>query len=574
MHAVSLPQLTEASLSMTNKEIARFLKETASLIELTGGNAFKARAFANASRLLQQMDERALDLVTEGTLGQVKGFGKGLVSQIEQLIATGSFDQRETLLGAIPPGLLEMLQIKGLGAKKVRVLWQKRGLTTVDALEEAAAAGHLETLDGFGARTQENIIKNIRLLRQYSKRRRINIAHQHAEGLLACLENAPHIESVILTGELRRDLDTIGRVEVLALAVSLDAIPALLTEAGLDADVNDNEAIEGTFLDGFPFLIHQCNQTNQGLRLWETTGPASHCEAYIDQFGQPDPTEHEEAIYSRAGLDWIPPVLRDSPEALRAATSSQIPALLQVADIHGTLHNHSTYSDGAHSLKEMADAARSMGMSYFGICDHSQSLVIANGLAPDRVAKQQQEIALLNEQYAQDGGTPFRIYSGIESDILTDGSLDYPEEVLASFDFIVASVHVKLSMDQYEATERVLKAVENPYTSILGHPTGRLLLMREGYPLDYDIIFDACAKHKVAIELNANPHRLDLDWRLIQDATRRGILIAINPDAHAIKGLQDMHWGVRVARKGWLEPQQCLNAKSLEQFDHWIRSRK
>ena len=559
---------------MTNKEIARYLKETASLIELTGGNAFKARAFANASRQLQQMDERALDLVKEGTLEQIKGFGKGLVSQIEQLIATGSFDQRETLLGAIPPGLLEMLQIKGLGAKKVRVLWQKRGLTTVDALEEAAAAGHLETLDGFGARTQENIIKNIRLLRQYNKRRRINIAHQYAEGLLACLENAPHIDSVFLTGELRRDLDTIGRVEVLAQTASLDPVSAFLVEAGFEAAVNETGAVEGTFQDAFPFIIHQCDQTNQGSRLWETTGPASHCEAYIDQFGQPDPAEHEETLYSRADLAWVPPVLRDSPEALHAATNGQIPSLVQVADIHGTLHNHSTYSDGAHSLKEMADAARSMGMSYFGICDHSQSLVIANGLAPDRVAKQQQEIALLNEQYAQDGGTPFRIYSGIESDILTDGSLDYPEEVLASFDFIVASVHVKLSMDQNEATERVLKAVENPYTSILGHPTGRLLLMREGYPLDYDIIFDACAKHKVAIELNANPHRLDLDWRLIQDATRRGILIAINPDAHAIKGLQDMHWGVRVARKGWLEPQQCLNAKTLEQFDHWIRSRK
>jgi DNA polymerase (family 10) len=313
-----------------------------------------------------------------------------------------------------------------------------------------------------------------------------------------------------------------------------------------------------------------------GTDWWLRTGSAEHVAAVRDHASisgnatlLDDPVAHEAALYEAAGLPAIPPELREGRGEVDAATSGALPSLLTTGELRGSLHNHSTYSDGAHSLRDMAETARDMGLSYFGICDHSQSLQVADGMTPDEVREQQVEIRTLNEEFAT-RDRPFRIFSGIESDILKDGSLDYEEDVLESFDFVVASVHTGFNMTESEATERVVRAVENPHTRILGHPTGRLLLVREGYPLDHERVIDACAEHEVAIELNANPYRLDLDWRYIRRATEAGVLISINPDAHATGELEYVRWGVAVARKGWLTAANCLNAKSLTEFTEWI----
>jgi DNA polymerase (family 10) len=310
-----------------------------------------------------------------------------------------------------------------------------------------------------------------------------------------------------------------------------------------------------------------------GSALFELTGSERFLAEWRARYGEAAAADSEARIFADSGLPEIPPELREDEAAIDLAENELLPVLIEEADLKGTLHNHSTYSDGAHTLDEMVMAARAMGLSYFGICDHSQSLKIANGLTVDDVRRQQEEIRALNERL-QSADPPFRIFSGTESDILADGSLDYPDDVLASFDFVVASVHVGFNMTESQATERVVRAVENPHTRILGHPTGRLLLRREGYPLDHEAVLDACARNRVAVELNANPYRLDLDWRRIRMATEKGVLISINPDAHAIDQLAYTKWGIAVARKGGLTIESCLNAMSLEDFAAWISSRR
>lgn len=555
---------------MTNKEIARVLKSTAAMIELTGGNPFRSRAMANAARTIERLDETILFLLDEGKLTAVKGIGAGLAAQIKEVVETGTFEAREDLIGAIPAGLMEILRIKGLGAKKVRSLWQQLGITTITELEQAAASGQLASLDGFAEKTQQNILTNIHLLRQYLAKRRYADIRSIVDPLIDTLRATEGVNRAEIAGELRRKMETIGEVLILIDAKDISNISAVLA-SGLDAESlknNDSEsAWTGTIANGIAFEARLVPADQFGNTLWRLTGSDSHVTAFIERFGEPGTQPDESTIYGSAGLDFVAPELREDADSLDAAASKALPNLIQISDLKGTLHNHSTYSDGAHTLKQMADAAQALGLQYFGICDHSQSLTIANGLQPARIAEQQMEIETLNSAY-QNGA--FKIFSGIESDILGNGDLDYTEEVLDSFDFIVASVHSRLNMPVDEATERVLTAIRNPYTSILGHPTGRILLVREGYPLDFDRVLDACAQYNVAIELNASPYRLDLDWRWLREATRRGILISINPDAHAMEGLRDSFWGVEAARKGWLTADQCLNALPLDAFEAWI----
>lgn len=558
---------------MTNKQIARSLRETAALIELTGGNPFRARALSAAARTIRGLDDAITERLQAGTLTDIDGIGKGLAAQIEELATRGSFELRDELLNAVPAGLLDVLRVKGLGPKKVRALWKELDVTSLDALETAAQIGRIEQLDGFGAKTQAKILQNVRLLRQYATRRRFADVYRDVAPLLEALRTLDAVQRAEPTGALRRRMETVAEADLLVASTAPEAVQAALESRGLPATAHDNAAatrLDGTLPDGLPLRLWIVAPDAFGTMQWRRTGSAAHREAFVAAYGAPDVHADEHAVYAAADLPFISPELREDRGELEAAAANALPDLIRLEDLHGTLHNHSTYSDGADTLRQMAEAARAMDLSYFGICDHSQSLTIADGLSPERVYRQRAEIATLNEEFVDDGGLPFRIFSGIESDILNDGSLDYEDDVLASFDFVVASIHSRFNMSVQEATERLVRAIENPFTTMLGHATGRLLLVREGYPINHERVIDACAAHGVAIELNANPYRLDMDWRWIRRATEQGVLISLNPDAHATEELHNVRWGVEVARKGWLTAAQCLNAKSLTEFSSWL----
>lgn len=560
---------------MKNKDIARLLKETAALLQLSGANPFRWRAFERAARQIERLYEPVADRAAAGTLTDVPGVGAGIATEIEALLATGTLPLRDDLLGALPPGLLDALRIKGLGAKRVRTIWQALGITTLDELEAAAATGRLAELDGFGAKTQAAILDNLRHFRAYQKQRRYADALTLTIPLLDRIRALDAIQRAELTGPLRRRLETVAAAGVIAAADDLDAARDALSRILDDGRWRDDGAhFEGALPDGLPLHLHLVPPEHFGTAWWRTTGSDAHRAAFEARHGAPGAHADEAALFEAAGLAVIPPELREGTGEVEAAEAGMLPALLTVDDLRGSLHNHSTYSDGKHTLREMAEAARQRGLEYLGICDHSQSLKIANGMSVHTVRRQQDEIRALNDGFATDGGPPFRIFSGVESDILADGALDYEENVLASFDFVVASVHTRFGMTKAEATERILRAVENPFTTILGHPTGRLLLAREGYPLDHEAVLDACAEHGVAVEVNANPYRLDLDWRWVRAATERGVMIAINPDAHSIEQLAYDRWGVAAARKGWLTAAQCLNALPLDAFAHRLDARR
>lgn len=555
---------------MTTKDIASVLQETADLIELTNGNPHRARAFSRAARSLENLENSVADHLEAGTLTEIDGIGDAMADHVADVAETGTFPLHDELLNAVPPGLLEVMRVKGLGTKRTRRLWTELDITSLDELESAAEADEITTLDGFGAKTQENILENVRQLRHYDAQWRLADAWSAISSFLTEIRAQDAVERAEPTGALRRYAQTVEHADVIVSTHSPSTVRTWIREE-LDAESSEeNDRLHTTLPEGIPLRIHLSSPSQFGTTWWKTTGSRDHCDAFVKSYGTPGTHETEEALFSEAGLSPIPPELREDRSEIETAAHNRLPSLLTVDDLRGCLHNHSTYSDGADSLRTMAEAARSRGYTYFGICDHSQSLQIASGLSTGEVHEQHEEVQRLNDELNQEDEASFRLFHGIESDILRDGSLDYAEDILSVFDFVVASVHSGFSMTEEEATERILRAVRNPHTRILGHPTGRLLLVRDGYPVDHSRLIEACAEHDVAIELNANPYRLDLDWRWVRRATDNGVLISINPDAHATDELDYVKWGVAVARKGWLTADQCLNAKSLPEFTDWI----
>ena len=549
---------------MTNKAIARRLKQTADLIELTGGNPFRARAFASAGRVVERMDEPVEALAADGELSTVQGIGKGVVSEVDELLATGTTATVEALLQSLPPGLPEVLRVKGLGVKKVRALWQDAGVTSLEELEAAAATGRLAELPGFGKKTVENILGAVEQLKAYRGKAHLRDAADAALVARQRLRDAGIRAD--LAGAVRRQCNVVDRIDLVAVADAADIA------AALGGGTTHADRVEATTAMGLPLAVSATTAKAYGRVLFERTGPAAHVEAVAARAALADAAD-EASVYEAAGLHVVPAPLRDDGYWLEVAASGPLPTLVRTADLKGTIHNHTTASDGAHTLREMCDAARERGLSYFGVCDHSRSLQIAHGLSLDAMDEQLERVRQLNEAYA-DEGVDFRVFAGSEVDILTDGTMDYPDELLAALDLVVASVHTGFRMTEDEATARVVAAVSNPYVDVLGHPTGRLLLRREGYPLDHTAVLDACAEHGVAVELNANPWRLDVDWRFVRAATDRGIPISINPDAHAVDGLDDVRWGVASAQKGGLTPEQSLTCKSADELAAWLTARR
>ncbi|AII52826.1 helix-hairpin-helix domain-containing protein [Hymenobacter sp. APR13] len=569
---------------MDNRALIRAFRLTAQLMELHEENPFKIRAYEGTANALEQLTVPVADLDRTG-LPDRTGLSKTAAAKVAEMLDTGSFEELTRLLAATPPGVVELLKIKGIGPKKIRSLWKELGIEGAEQLREAAQNDEVSKLKGFGQKTQQGILEALDFTDQSRGKLLYPQAEELAHDLLTRLQATAGIAEAAVAGEVRRRLETVETVGL--VAATADPAAAHTTLNSLDGLTPDPRrsgpfAWRGTATaSGVKvevLLVAPAAFTNQLLlstaaenhlaeALHETPQPGQ--PATLRQWLKREQFATEPALYERAGLQYVEPELREGLGELALARENKLPTLLEDADLRGSLHNHSTYSDGSHSLREMATFLQGQGYEYLGICDHSQAAHYANGLPPERVRQQHREIDELNQELA-----PFRIFKGIESDILSDGSLDYPPTVLETFDFIVASVHSNLKMDERKATTRVLRAIENPYTTMLGHPTGRLLLRREGYPLDHKAVIDACAKHNVIIEINANPYRLDLDWRWVRYALDQGVQLSINPDAHHTNGYADMRYGVFMGRKGGLTKDMTFNAKSAAEVAEYFAKRK
>jgi DNA polymerase (family 10) len=541
---------------MNTEEIAHALKLTAQLMELHEVNPFKIKSIANAAYKLDKTDIE-LQGKSLRELEQMEGIGKGIAAKINELLVTGNLTELSALFVATPVGVIEMLKIKGIGPKKVGQLWRELEIESVGELLYACNENRLVTLKGFGIKTQEQVKKQIEFFQLNVGKFHFASVEKMAYDLVAFLKQKYQTELISLTGQMRRKSEVIDMIEVVI------ATPG-------EVSIDEFENVRNVKIN-----IITCTEKFYYSKLFETTATDAHLSlsgfksSSVDVSDLANVYEAESRIYDALGLQYIEPELREGIAEIAIAKEKKLPVLIELSDLKGILHNHSTYSDGMNSLKDMAVYCKALGYEYLGICDHSQSAFYANGLKYDRVFEQHVEIDLLNKELA-----PFKIFKGIESDILNDGSLDYSDDVLKSFDFIVASVHSNLKMNEEKATARLLKAIENPYTTILGHPTGRLLLSRPGYPIDHKKIIDACAANGVVIELNAHPYRLDIDWRWIPYCLEKGVKISINPDAHEKSGYHDMYYGTCVARKGMLSKEMCLNSFSLAEIESYFYSRK
>jgi len=539
---------------MTTEEIAEALKLTAKLMELHDENPFKIKSIANAAFKLSKTD---VDLQgkTLQELENIDGIGKSIASKIHELQLTGNLKELDELISKTPQGVIEMMSIKGIGSKKVAQLWRELEIESVGELLYACNENRLISLKGFGAKTQAEVKKQIEFYHASAGKHHYASVEEYALKLVENLKEKYQTELVSLTGEMRRKCEIIDTIEILIATVN---------------DVNIKEI--ATTPAHVKVVLIKCSEDEFYNRLFETTATEEHLNKVRSQKSEiriGEKFRSEKEIYEHYNLQYIEPELREGLNEVNLAKENKIPELIDVKDLHGILHNHSTYSDGINTLKEMAEYCKKLGYEYLGICDHSKSAFYANGLSEELVIKQQQEIDELNKILF-----PFKIFKGIESDILNDGSLDYNEGILKTFDFIVASVHSNLKMNEEKATARLIKAIENPYTTILGHPTGRLLLSRAGYPINHKKVIDACAANGVIMELNAHPYRLDIDWRWIPYCLEKGVMISINPDAHETQGYHDMYYGTCVARKGMLTKEMCFNTLSSEEINNFFLKRK
>ena len=547
---------------MTNKEIAQHFRKLGQIMELHGENPFKIRSYSNAYRTLRSLEEPLSNMDVE-TMGQIKGVGKAIQGKIQELLETGRMSTLEKYRVQTPAGVEEMLNIKGFGPKKIMAVWEGLGVESVGELLYAVNENRLVELKGFGKKTQEELRKKLEYYQKSKDRFHYAalepIADKLAESVRAAL---PDEVPVSLCGAIRRKAVVLDEIELL---IGQEDAAEVLEKAGLlqKLEPSNGSYTARTVEEEVPLRIFTCPAAQFGSTLFKLTAAEGFSAAVQAHFPAADweGKDTEEAVFEQLSLPIIPPELREDAWSLDLAKAGKLPKLIEEQDIQGVVHAHTTYSDGAHTLRDMAEYAKNQGFSYFGLTDHSKSAFYANGLQPERVYQQMEEVDALNKELA-----PFRIFKGIESDILNDGSLDYEEDVLKAFDFIIASVHSNLRMDEAKATQRLITAIENPYTSMLGHPTGRLLLSREGYPIDHEKVLDACAANGVAVEINANPYRLDLDWTWIPYALEKGILLSINPDAHSKTGIHDIHFGLQAARKGGLTADQCVNAKRADAF--------
>lgn len=545
-------------------------------MELHDENSFKIRGYQNAVFNLDK-SELVLAEMDLKELESIEGIGKGIASTIFEIIHQGTSNALNDLISNTPEGIIELLDMKGIGPKKIKVLWKELGIESGHELKEAANSGLVAKLKGFGEKTQQTIIDALAFKEANANKLHFAEAEILANELIDLL--AKYNIAAKEIGHLRRRMEIIETIELQIISEDFDEAEEKLNSVeGLVQNLKNSGPKKwvGTFKEQLTPICLIFSSAHDEIKdqLLYSSSSLHLAAPVIDKKTMRELAMHgvyssEEGFYQSVGLDYIEPELREGYFEVEASKAHKLPQLVEMSDLKGILHNHSTYSDGKHSLKDMANYCKELGYEYLGMCDHSKSAFYANGLNEERIVKQHHEIDELNKELA-----PFKIFKGIESDILYDGQLDYDNEMLASFDFIVASVHSQLKMNKQKATQRLLTAIENPYTTILGHPTGRLLLRREGYPIDHKTIIDHCAKHGVVIEINANPWRLDLDWRWVHYAIEKGVMLSINPDAHEKEGYHDMKYGLLAGRKGGLSAEMTFNALPLEKIEEHFSSRK
>lgn len=538
---------------MTNKEIAGLFHELASLMELHDENAFKIRSYENAYLALRKLDIPLMEQNREDW-SEIKGIGTAIADKLDEIKQTGSFKTLEQFRDLTPEGIRQMLSIKGLGPKKVKMIWKDLQLESPGELLYACYENRLIELKGFGTKIQNDVIASIEY---YNSQQNLFLyAQLEAEAieLIQQIKNQNPGLKVECSGELARKRFTLSQIELVCNSKSI-RLPDHLQSSGSQSYL---------WKDRFPVTIQTASDAEFYYQQVIQTGGSSTFQMEYLQKIKIRQANSERDIFKQNGLNYIPAECRDLDEFKDFEES----ILINDNDIRGVVHNHSKWSDGIYSIEEMARECIRMKYEYLVISDHSKSAVYANGLQVERLEKQWEEIDELNKELA-----PFRVFKSIESDILGDGSLDYPDEILKQFDLVIASVHSGLKMDEEKAMKRLIRAVENPYTDILGHPTGRLLLSRKAYPVDFFKLIDACVENHVAIEINANPLRLDMDWQWIPYAMKKGLMISINPDAHNLKGIRDIRYGVIAGRKGGLQKNYCLNSRSIAEFHAWINEK-
>jgi DNA polymerase (family 10) len=581
-------------------EIAAVLVEIGTLLELKGENPFKIRAYQSGARVLEALSEDEIaERVKAGTLDEVKGVGEALAQKISELHTTGRLEFFEKLKASIPAGMVELLQIPGVGPKKIRALNEKLGVDSIAKLQQVAQEGQIATLEGFGEKSQEKILEGIRNREKYGRRHLWIEAWEVAEPLLAGLRKLPQVKRAEHAGSLRRRMETVGDLDFLVATddpkpvadwfVKWPDVKEVTANGETKVSVRLASGIQADLRlvppEQFVFALHHFTGSKdhnvqmrhralgQGLSMSEWGLVPAEGEGTAKQKaeerGRKTDIETEEQLFKKLGLHFIPPELREGIGEIDAAEKGTLPVLVAESDIRGVFHNHTTASDGHNTLEEMTAAAQALGLEYLGIADHSKSSVQARGLDETRLAEQVATIRRLNTS----GKFKTYVFTGTECDILPDGRLDFADEVLATLDYSVASVHSVFKQSTEEMTKRIIRAIENPHTTMLGHLTGRLLLQREGYTVDVEKIIDAAIANRVVIELNASPWRLDMDWRHWRKAAERGLVCSINPDAHDIEGLAHFRTGVGAARKAWLTKENVLTTRPLAAVKKWLKER-
>jgi DNA polymerase (family X) len=585
---------------MTNQDVAEKLREVYNLMQLAGENRFRAIAFDRAAQAIEGLSEEVTKRIEENTLTAIKGIGKSIAEDIKALHDTGTMPVLDSLKERVPKGLVEWLNISGLGPKNIARIHKELGISEITELKEACQSGAVAALPGLGEKSAEKIIKSIEYLEKFGERARLDQALEIAEPMFKFVKNLDGVQQCEIAGSLRRFRETIGDIDLIVAADQNDAgsifdaftghelvveilgrgdtKSSVRTENGRQVDLRIVKPQEYPaalmYFTGSKEhnIVMRQRARERGMALNEYGLFKLSSEKETD-FDQPVETGSEKEIYRKLGLNFVPPEHREDRGEFEYYTEYEKMELVSNEDIKGVIHAHSTYSDGKYTIRQMAEACMERGYEYLGISDHSRTAAYAGGLSVEDVKRQRDEIDELNGIFKSEGKA-FKIFKGMESDILSDGSLDYPEEILEGFDFVIASVHSGLGMPQEKMMERFKKAIENPFTAILGHPTGRLLLKRDGSRIDLNLLIEWAAEHNTVIEINASPWRLDLDWRYGNKAKETGLLTSVNPDAHSIEGIDDIRYGVMIARKAKFEPARVLNTKSAEEFEKWCRNNR